>query len=109
MDNTFSYFYPQDKGKKKKSVEKKEKTAASSGKTAYLSFDDGPSEQTVRILDVLKRYGIKGTFLLSVRIRNLAGGCINGLWMKDIRSAIIHIHMIMIRFTDQLRVLSMIL
>ncbi|MCW3490189.1 polysaccharide deacetylase family protein [Dethiobacter alkaliphilus] len=64
MDNTFSYFYPQDKGTKKKSVEKKEKTAASSGKTAYLSFDDGPSEQTARILDVLKRYGIKGTFFV---------------------------------------------
>ena len=32
-------------------------------KTAYLTFDDGPDETvTPQVLDILKKYGIKGTF-----------------------------------------------
>ncbi|MCR5482343.1 MAG: polysaccharide deacetylase [Clostridia bacterium] len=31
-------------------------------KTVYLTFDDGPSAVTERILDVLDRYGVKATF-----------------------------------------------
>ncbi len=34
------------------------------GKTAYLTFDDGPSVNTEIILDVLGRYGIKATFFV---------------------------------------------
>lgn len=33
-------------------------------KVAYLTFDDGPSKVTNRVLDVLKVYGIQGTFFL---------------------------------------------
>ena len=33
-------------------------------KTAFLTFDDGPSRQTEKILDILKRYGIKATFFV---------------------------------------------
>lgn len=34
------------------------------GKTAYLTFDDGPSELTDQYLDILKRYDAKATFFL---------------------------------------------
>jgi peptidoglycan/xylan/chitin deacetylase (PgdA/CDA1 family) len=34
----------------------------SSGKVVSLTFDDGPSQYTGRVLDVLQRYGIKATF-----------------------------------------------
>lgn len=30
----------------------------------YLTFDDGPSSQTDRILDILNRYGVKATFFV---------------------------------------------
>lgn len=33
-------------------------------KTAYLTFDDGPSELTEQYLDILKRYDAKATFFL---------------------------------------------
>lgn len=33
-------------------------------KCAYLTFDDGPSENTLRILDILDRYGVKATFFV---------------------------------------------
>ena len=36
----------------------------SSGKVAYLTFDDGPSENTDKILDVLKEKGVKATFFV---------------------------------------------
>lgn len=33
-------------------------------KTAYLTFDDGPSVNTAAILDILDKYGIKATFFV---------------------------------------------
>jgi len=33
--------------------------------TVYLTFDDGPSENTVSILDILDKYNIKATFFIS--------------------------------------------
>lgn len=33
-------------------------------KTAYITFDDGPSENTQQILDILKKYGVKATFFV---------------------------------------------
>ena len=33
-------------------------------KIAYLTFDDGPSRNTIRILDILDEYGIKATFFV---------------------------------------------
>lgn len=34
-------------------------------KVVYLTFDDGPSENTKAILDILNRYGIKATFFVT--------------------------------------------
>ena len=34
------------------------------GKVIYLTFDDGPSQHTPRLLDVLKRYNVKATFFV---------------------------------------------
>lgn len=36
----------------------------SSGKTVYLTFDDGPSKNTPQVLEVLRKYGVKGTFFV---------------------------------------------
>lgn len=33
-------------------------------RTAYLTFDDGPSENTIKILDILKKYNVKATFFV---------------------------------------------
>ena len=33
-------------------------------KVAYLTFDDGPSKNTDKVLDILKKYGIKATFFV---------------------------------------------
>ncbi len=35
-----------------------------SQKVAYLTFDDGPSENTEKILDILDRYNVKATFFV---------------------------------------------
>ena len=34
------------------------------GKVIYLTFDDGPSEHTTQLLDILDRYGVKATFFV---------------------------------------------
>jgi peptidoglycan/xylan/chitin deacetylase (PgdA/CDA1 family) len=34
------------------------------GKTIYLTFDDGPSKSTVKILDILRNHGVKATFFV---------------------------------------------
>lgn len=39
--------------------------APAKGKTAYLTFDDGPSYLTGQVLDILDRYGIKATFFVT--------------------------------------------
>ena len=36
-----------------------------SEKTVYLTFDDGPSENTLMIMDILEKYDIKATFFMS--------------------------------------------
>jgi peptidoglycan/xylan/chitin deacetylase (PgdA/CDA1 family) len=53
----------------KKKAEEKARAAANqpvkaSDKTVYLTFDDGPSENTPKILDILDQYGIKATFFV---------------------------------------------
>ena len=35
-----------------------------SEKTCYLTFDDGPSDNTLKVLDILKQYGIRATFFV---------------------------------------------
>ena len=36
-----------------------------SGKVIYLTFDDGPSNYTAQLLDVLKKYNVKATFFVT--------------------------------------------
>ncbi len=36
-----------------------------SGKTIYLTFDDGPGPYTAQLLDILKSYGVKATFFVT--------------------------------------------
>lgn len=38
---------------------------APENKTVYLTFDDGPSENTLAVLDILDEYGIKATFFVT--------------------------------------------
>ena len=45
-------------------VLKAEKADANAVKTVYFTFDDGPSERTEEILEILKREGIKATFFV---------------------------------------------
>ena len=47
-------------------IEGEGKNAANknTGKVAYLTFDDGPSENTVKILDILDKYDVKATFFV---------------------------------------------
>ena len=40
-------------------------TIEPNGKTIYLTYDDGPSSHTERLLDVLKKYGVKVTFFVT--------------------------------------------
>lgn len=40
-------------------------TVTPAEKTIYLTFDDGPSPYTARLLDVLDRYGAKATFFVT--------------------------------------------
>ncbi len=35
--------------------------------TIYLTFDDGPGDDTARLLDILKKYNIKATFFVTSR------------------------------------------
>jgi peptidoglycan/xylan/chitin deacetylase (PgdA/CDA1 family) len=43
---------------------KNDNTTVSNGKTVYLTFDDGPSEHTDKLLDVLAEYDVKATFFV---------------------------------------------
>ncbi len=40
-------------------------TAAAGNKVCYLTFDDGPSEVTLKILATLKKYNVKATFFVT--------------------------------------------
>lgn len=60
-----------DKNKDKETTTKKQETKPvmpepipSKGKTVYLTFDDGPSQYTSRVLDILDEYNVKATFFV---------------------------------------------
>ena len=40
-------------------------SSASGNKVVYLTFDDGPSKYTARLLDILDKYGVKATFFVT--------------------------------------------
>ena len=56
--------YPNLYAPDKEEVDSPEEQHPAQGKTAYLTFDDGPSENTIRVLDILKQEGIHATFFL---------------------------------------------
>ena len=49
----------------------------------YLTFDDGPSENTERILDILDLYGVKATFFVTGHV------ALNKLFLFCVTSAIL--------------------
>lgn len=51
-------------------------------KTIYLTFDDGPSERTAELLEVLERYDVKATFFVVNKGTEQAEQ-----WMRDIVAA----------------------
>lgn len=66
----------------KKQIERQAKIAngipfTNEEKTVYLTFDDGPSQNTAQILEILKKYGVHATFFV------IDNGANNHL-MKDI-------------------------
>lgn len=50
-----------------KEPEKKKEPIDDGKRRVYLTFDDGPSEQTKVIMDILDEYGVKGTFFVTGR------------------------------------------
>lgn len=45
-------------------------STGSGNKVAYLTFDDGPSSYTSKVLDILQEYGVKATFFVNGRSDN---------------------------------------
>ena len=56
----------------------------SGGKVCCLTFDDGPSANTDRILEILDRYGVKATFFV---VGNSAASAVNQERMRKIGAA----------------------
>lgn len=56
----------EEKGEMQEEIERTSASLQQAGipKTVFLTFDDGPSENTQLILDTLKKYDIKATFFL---------------------------------------------
>lgn len=50
--------------------------------TAYLTFDDGPSEWTEQFLDILKTKGVQATFFINAKNFKGAAG-LNGTYIND--------------------------
>ena len=49
-------------------IEKNSEESGQMLKRVYLTFDDGPSSNTARILDILNEYDVKGTFFVVGRL-----------------------------------------
>ena len=55
----------QSSGETQKEVKQNEKPATSGEKVCYLTFDDGPSENTLKIINILKKYNVTATFFVT--------------------------------------------
>ena len=49
----------------KKDSEQSQYPTPSGEKVCYLTFDDGPSQNTLKIIDILKKYGVTATFFVT--------------------------------------------
>ena len=49
----------------KRTITVKQPIPATGDKVVYLTFDDGPSAYTQRLLDILDKYGVKATFFVT--------------------------------------------
>lgn len=54
-----------NEAKSKTEIISAEKVPEQTGKVAYLTFDDGPSNNTIKILDELKKHNILATFFIN--------------------------------------------
>ena len=59
-----------------------ERSTVNTEKTVYLTFDDGPSQRTPEILDILDRYGVQATFFVVGKSDEQSMQ-----WMRDIVDA----------------------
>ena len=50
--------------KAKPQVKPQQSEVSPSGKVIYLTFDDGPSQYTQKLLDILRKYNVKATFFV---------------------------------------------
>ena len=62
---TVTYTVSDKAGNKAKAVREVIVSKLSSGSVVYLTFDDGPSENTIKILDLLKKYDAHATFFVA--------------------------------------------
>ena len=53
--------------------------AVTGGNVCYLTFDDGPSANTDRVLEILDRYGVKGTFFVAGNSASTAADCLRSV------------------------------
>lgn len=58
--------------------------------TVYLTFDDGPSRQTLKVLDILEQYGINATFFIISD--NISETGIEALKLAALRGHVIGMH-----------------
>ena len=65
-----------------------EEEALARGKVIYLTFDDGPSEHTPKLLDILDKYNVKATFFVT----GTDPGCFNSIKDAAKRGHAIGIH-----------------
>lgn len=73
-------------------------------KIAYLTFDDGPSLNTMKILDILDSYHVKATFFVKGNEEPYAKESYQEMVSAVMRLLFILIHMIIPSFIDRLRV-----
>lgn len=55
----------EEKKLKDQLIQKKQSSVENSYKTVYLTFDDGPSDRTEEILNILDKYHVKATFFVT--------------------------------------------
>lgn len=63
-ENSALKYTPTSNKNSNTSTSKNNSTPTEQGKVCYLTFDDGPSDNTLKILDILAQYNAKATFFV---------------------------------------------